>query len=60
MITRSRRLPFSDRFVSKQGKRLLKSCANSICNIVNATEDDIMKIPGFGKRKAKHIVEILK
>ena len=44
----------------KQGKRLLQSCNNSISSIVNATEDDIMKIPGFGKKKAKHIVEILK
>lgn len=44
----------------KQGKRLLKSCNNSVAGIVNATEDDIMEIPGFGKKKAKHIVEILK
>ena len=42
------------------GRKLLHAFDNRISNIVNASLDDIMKIPGFGKKKAKHIVEILK
>jgi len=42
-----------------EGKKLLQAFDNSISNIVNASVEDIMKIPGFGEKKAKRIKGVL-
>jgi len=44
----------------KRGIKLLEHFNGSIKAIVNATEKDIMDIPGFGQKISKEIVEIFK
>jgi ERCC4-type nuclease len=44
----------------KKGTKLLEHYNNSIKAISNTTEEEIMKIPGFGPKLAKESVEIFK
>jgi ERCC4-type nuclease len=44
----------------KKGNILLEHFDNSICKLANASEEEILKIPGFGPKLSKQIMEIFK